>query len=891
MQICRYFLILFSLILTTGEAWTKDTPRQNQPDDTKLLILGLKIDYLTLDDVIPAYRFDTEYYLPLSILSQILDIAIKVNLGTATADGFIIKEDRQFHLDLARREVILNGERLSFSERDVLLYPDDIYVNSSQLEKWWPMTFELNLFTSQVLIKSLEPLPFQKKLLREKEIEKMRRRYKGSDKNYSPLESQYRLISPPFIDQRISAHYQKTPEGNKQQTYNYTTHVKTDMLYHETSLYINGGSEEENEDIHFVASRSDPDGEMLGFMGATHYSFVHISTPGINYISVNKAGVPGVKISNYPLKQQTHFDKHTFEGELLPDWEVELYHNNALIAYQDKPINGRYNFPDIPLLFGHNYFKLIFYGPHGEVREESNTFSLTGELVRPGSYYYELVVAEEEGSNSKRSLIRQDIGLNKYLSAQINFVSVPVSDNSAFDNSEDQHNYANIALNGFWSSLFYRYSYISEIDGGDVNELSLQNRIGRTNLSASIAKFDDFESEQLQSTDPLIQRTQYRIDTIIPPWLLPQMPVSLEVINDEHESGNIRTEYIGRISAATRGLAVTNTLSRVESTISDTAENGILQISTHTHNFALRTELYYQNKPESKLNSITLNFSGRYFHPYQFNFGVTKFSSDEYQYLLGLNKQFGNYSLLTTTTYKTSGERAINLAFAISFGHDPRLNRWHTQAAPLAVNGSASILVFFDKNQNGIQDEGEEGLPNIGFRFNDSIKQKRTDQDGVVLFTDLPTHQAMDLGIDIATLEDPLMVPLKPGVQVTSRPGHIDQINFPVILTGEIDGIVYLHKNGKNIPVGDVEIELHDISGKLIQKMKSAYDGFYVLSKIPAGKYLILISPEQAAKHGLHGVLPREITIQAENPFITGINFILFLNDKKKPRPQKNIAE
>ena len=105
----------------------------------------------------------------------------------------------------------------------------------------------------------------------------------------------------------------------------------------------------------------------------------------------------------------------------------------------------------------------------------------------------------------------------------------------------------------------------------------------------------------------------------------------------------------------------------------------------------------------------------------------------------------------------------------------------------------------------------------------------------------------------------------------------MDQINFPVILTGEIDGIVYLHKDNKNVPVGDIELELLNKSGELIQKIKTAYDGFYVLSKIPAGTYLMRISPEEAARHGLHEVVPREIIIQAEEPFISGANFILFL--------------
>lgn len=883
MQGCRLASIILSLgLLVATPAIATPADTQQQPNEDNLLILGMKVDYLTLEEVIPAYRMDSDVYLPLGILSQILDIAIRVDLGTASAEGFIISQERQFHLDAARREIVLSGQLQSFSEREVYIYPDDIYISAHQLEKWWPMTFELNLFTSQLLIKTTEALPFQKRLLREKEIEKILNRYTGEKKDYPAMESQYNLISTPFVDQRISAQYLKSPDGESNQTYNYTTHVKTDLLYHETSLFIKGDSESDETDYSFTASRSDPEARLLGPMQATNYAFFHISTPSIDFVSANKAGIPGVTVSNYPLNLQTHFDKHTFEGELLPDWEVELYHNNALIAYKDKAVDGKYRFTDIPLLFGHNYFKLVFYGPHGESREETHTFSLSGDLVRPGSYYYYLAVAQEEGSDKQRSILKQDIGLNKYLTTQLNFASIPVKNSSDLASAEEEKNYVNLALNGFWSSLFYRYNYAKEMDGGDVREVSLQSRLGRTNLSASMARFHDFESEQQQSTDPLLQRTKYRVDTVIPPWLLPPMPIGFEVIQEEYESGHERTEYTSRISVATRGLAVTNSLTRVESSVSDTTENGQLSISSHGRSFALRSELYYENKPDSRLNAISMNLSGRQLYPYQFNLGLSKFSNDEYQYSFGLNKQFGNYSLLTTTSYKTTGEWGINLAFAISLGRDPRLQRWHTQAAPLAVNGSASILVFFDKNQNGIRDEGEEGLPNVGFRFNDSIKHKKTDNSGIVLFTDLPSHKAMNLGIDIGTLEDPLMVPVKTGVKIIARPGHIDQINFPVILTGEIDGIVYLRKDKKNIPVGDIEMELLDESGKLLQKTKSAYDGFYVLSKIPAGNYLMRISPEYAKRNGLQETVPREITIQKGNPFISGVDFVIMKDDKKE---------
>lgn len=866
------FIICCTLFCIAGNTLAKHAP--NQPRDDNLLILGLKIDYQELEDVIPAYRADDQFYLPLGILSQILGLAIQVDLGTGSADGFIINEERQFHLNAGGREVILKGERLPVPENQVFFYPDDIYINSRQLQKWWPMDFEVNLFTSQLLIKTHEQLPFQRRLLREKEIEKMRNRYRPAAKNYPEQGTTYQLISTPFIDHKMSAHYRKKPTIQSEQSYSYTTHVKTDLLYHETSLYLSGNDEDELAATRLLVSRTDAKNNLLGFMKATRYAFWNVNMPSSEYIASSQSGTTGAMVSNFPLKRQTQYDKHTFEGELLPDWEVELYHNNALIAYKDTPTDGQYRFEDIPLLFGHNYFKLVFYGPHGESREETHTFSLTGALVRPGSYYYHAAVAEEDDTNEPRSFIMQDFGLTKYLSGQFNIVSLPLTD--SISGNVDQHTYADYTLNGFWSSLFYRLNYIDDLDGGNLNEISIQNRIGRTNISASVTTFNDFTSERFSLTDQIISRKKARFDTMIPPWWLPIMPVTFSVTRDEFESGNERTEYSNRISTATRGLAVTNQLTRTISSVSETIETGLLQISTHTHAFSLRSELYYQTKPISNLTAVAMNFSGKFLRPYQFNIGVTKFETDDYQYLLGLNKQFGNYAFQANTTYTTTGERAIDLSFAISLGRDPRLQSWHTQALPLASSGSTSIQVFFDKNQNGVKDKGEAGLPNIGFRFNDSIRIDRTNKEGVVLITGLPPHDPVDLAIALETLKDPLMIPTNPGLRITPRAGHIEQVNIPVILTGEIDGITYINRNGNKYPVGDVEIELYDMNANLVTKTRTAYDGFYVLSKIPAGKYLIKLSSEQAAKLGLLETVPRELVVNPEDPFISNLNFIVF---------------
>ena len=50
-------------------------------------------------------------------------------------------------------------------------------------------------------------------------------------------------------------------------------------------------------------------------------------------------------------------------GPLLDGWQVELYWNEQLVGYRQNGVNGQYNFPNMPVSYGLNTFKLVFYGP------------------------------------------------------------------------------------------------------------------------------------------------------------------------------------------------------------------------------------------------------------------------------------------------------------------------------------------------------------------------------------------------------------------------------------------------------------------------------------------------------------------------------------------------
>lgn len=139
----------------------------------------------------------------------------------------------------------------------------------------------------------------------------------------------------------------------------------------------------------------------------------------------------------------------------------------------------------------------------------------------------------------------------------------------------------------------------------------------------------------------------------------------------------------------------------------------------------------------------------------------------------------------------------------------------------------------------------------------------------------LPTRQYVDIAVDRQTLEDPYWAPLREGVRLVPRPGRPAELDFPVILTSEIDGTVYLLEKGGRRSLGDVTLQLLDMERKLITTITSGPDGYYIIPALAQGRYYVRVSPEQRKRSGLEDPGMREVTVRSDGKFVNGIDFLL----------------
>lgn len=874
-----FFLSLLLLPLTGWCADNSNTPLAwQEPRDEDLRLLEVRLDRKPLDGLITAYQHLGGVVLPLGLLCEMLDIAIQVNQLTGQAEGFILSEERRFFLDIARAELTINGKAEIFNPELVQLYPDDIYVDSQLLARWLPLDLDVDLFASRLNIRPREPLPMQLREQREKRSAFLRAR-QGVFYDYPEREIGYQLAEPLFIDYSAQLSHRRSSDGGRFNDTIYSAYATGDFLYMDSAWYLSGSDEDAFRDSRLTLSRKDPDGNLLGPLNARDISIGSITYANQPLVNLSQPLATGFLLSRYPLSRQTTFDTHTFHGYLLPGWEVELYHNNVLIDYQFQPVDGQYSFEEVPLLFGRNYFRLVFYGPQGQQHEETHRFTLNGSMTPPGELYYRLAGTEDE-LGFKRTLAQFDYGFSNRLSATVSFSRLPVN---AIERS-----YTSYGLRTFWDVFFISADLVTTEEDGRAQELALHTRLGNWNVVASSLWLDDFTSEVYPGgVDPVEKVYRIRLDGAIPStsWS-PRFPLGFSWEEEQRESGHIHQSLENRLSFYKAGVSVSNSLHYTYGSDEGWIGNGSLQISRHLGKYRLRGAIGYGLQPTAEFSNWNLILSGRLKNNVNLNASYARsLSTDVDRVAAGINKRIGPVALGADFGYSSSGDYGINLTISGSVGREPQRPFWKSDARPMAAGGAASLRAFLDKNLNGQFDAGEEPLDNIRFHVDGVVQKSRSEKDGIAFLTRIPAYRYVDLGIHEAALEDPLWQPGVEGLRYVPRPGKVVHLNMPVIETGEVDGTVYFRRGDRERVAGNVRMQLLDARGKVVQRVKSEYDGFYLFSKIMPGSYQLRPDPEQMERLGLLDVTSLPAKITNKQLFVSGQDFVLSLPKPPEVKP------
>lgn len=869
-----FFLLLFcAMVVVCALTPAAAAPAASSPaaGTPSLLIFELRLDNNTLADTLTAYEAGNDLLIPLGELTRLLTLGITIDPSARVASGFVLSEERGFRLDLATQTVTLASGSETFDPAQVRWLDDDIYVASRLLQRWLPIDLQADFSSLTMKVIPREKLPLQYRLERERAARGLGRRGGAyQDPGYPHAAPDYRLLSYPFIDQTLGLDY-RGGGRNDSTNWAYSGYLTGDLLGMEGSLFLTTSKAKENPDVRLTLSRNDPDAGLLGPLHARTVTLGNLGVPALNNVMRGSGSGDGMLLSNRPLTQSFSYDLQTLRGDLPPGWDVTLYFNEALVGFQRSRPDGRYEFADQPLVYGVNEFRLVFNGPLGQTRVERQSYILDQTLTKPGEFIYTLA-GQRDDNGRLRSSTQFDLGLAKQLALTGGMVSTPLNLGG------EEHRYYNLGLRSSLLGMLLNGNYVRDELGGSLYEAGVKTQLGKFSVNVTHTGLsEDFVSEFFPTTSDQVKfRDRVRISGSLSLGEKLRLPVALDLTREESRAGIESYDAQGRFSLNLLATSITNSLSW-NSRAGYTSSNGTLQMNRRVAGIGLSSQVAYLIKPETKVSSVAVTGDINFGRASRLSLGLLH-NMDQQQttYTAGVTHNFGSFGVGLSGRYTDTGEYAVGMQLFMALGREPRTAAWIPDWQPMAGSGAVSARAFLDANMNGVFDPGEKPIEGASFTINEGSRHPvRSNADGLAYMTRLTPRQYADIAIDQATLEDPQWLPANKGVRVLPRPGKVQTIDFPVVMTGEVDGTVYLLEGEKKRGIGNALVEFVDDRGTVAASSRSMFDGYYIVAAVRPGHYRARISPEQLDKLGLAEMAPVEVEMRADGEFVYGLNFTL----------------
>ena len=878
-------------------AWALAAPsRPAPPTMDDFLLFEVVLDRITLSEGIGGYRRDEGAWLALDELVQVLGFAIDVDPRRGRAQGWFVDEERRFFLDAGRRELAVEGRRVDWEPGSVELGPDSLYVDSAAFGRWFPVTLHVDVGQLRVVVEPREKLPLQERRDRRDAWRRIGRDAAGGARDLPRFDVGYGLVDWPSLYAAATLAWADAPSGEGRLDARHEAWISGDLLRLEAELFTSASTSGKSA-TRFNLGRRRPEPWRLGGLPVTLLEVGDLVTVPDALVKTGRTG-RGLAISNHPLDSAVEFDRTVLQGDALPGWEVELFHNEILIDFATVGTEGRYAFTDVPLLTGANLFRLVFHGPRGERREQVRRVLIGDGLLRAGESRYRFSASQQDRglfgdepvdetfeapvdglgtvddleSGAARFELAYERGLRGGLSATAALDSLVIAG--------ERHDYSRLGLLASRRGVFARLDAVADSRGGWAARAGARTRLAGIDVVVRGERYFDFRSEQVgRGEDPVFSRSSLRIDGGISTGTRP-LRYTFTFESERRPSG-AATRTSARLAGSWRRLSLAQSLSFDRATHGDATLRGLLLMSARLRRFALRGRLGYLLDPRAEVERLELTAERSLGGDRRLSFGLrhTLTGLAVTQASAGLSWRFKVFYLGMEVDLSTDGRMAATASFSYGLRREPDSGRWRILARRSSSQGAALARVYLDRNLNERYDGGDEPLEGVRFRTPAAGLSGGTDARGKILLGDLAADHEAGVELVTSSLEDPYRVPVREGVAFVARSGKVPLLEFPVVETGEVDGTVFKEEDGKRAAVSGVRLRLISEDGEVAGETRSEYDGFYLFERVLPGRYVVRLDSEQRARLGLVATSQPRIVIGSDIPVASGVDITLIPMD------------
>lgn len=815
--------------------------------DENQYIMQVALDDGTIvSDGLDLYQSDFRWYIPLGVYVDALGFSITTSAQLGAAEGFYISEQRRFKLNVANCSVEYSEIQEKYECPRVQVFDDEIYVESTLLERWFMMSMAFNTHASKVIVQPKLKLPIQSRLERDRNNSSgTTRRQKSTDAEsevkFEKLEDQ--KIGDFQFDNQVGWFERRTgSEIDRELSYS-SSWVSEVMGFKVKSSF--SGSEGMLQNSYLNLSKKSSEGGIFGVQSLRSFEANDLQLNRVPLIADSLRG-KGVTVSSYPLTQITNFTKKDFRGPLLPGWEVELYQNDLLIERFVSGGGAEYSFKDVILFYGLNRFKLIFYGPQGQIKEELETYNIGNNFVTPGESHYQFSVLEDD-DGSQNQIATVEMGVADFLSTSLTYFSF-------FDKSEKTYRqYGLLGMNGRLGAAIASLNLVQNSESGRAVEAGLSTSWSFLNLSFLQAEYQSFRKAEIDSTVNLVSSSTANAVVNLGHFL--PLTLSGSVIKKSLIDDSTETEVVQRSAWQIGKFYFFNTFSRVLER--QKAWKGELSILGRQSYLTSKVSFEYQSELEAIAADLQYSISDNYFTQARVRRDFTNAYDDV---SVNFVKMFESYRINVEALADTRERYYFGGGLAFSGFLDVKHKKLGLSPHELSELGIVKAVVYLDENQNMQFDENERPLNGVGFYVNNNEFEATTEDVGVAYLTRLPAYHKVSVRVDPRGLEDAYsMRPMTEG-HVVLRPGVIHSLNFPIWQLTDLDGSITWQKGERVRGARGLKVQLWKKNGdKPFLEAVTESDGYFYFEGIPFGTYRLVIAAESRA--GLSGSFESEVEL------------------------------
>lgn len=848
-----------------------EASQQLSEDD--LLLYSLELDSLTLTETLTAYGEPDDPLVALGELARLLDLDLSVSPAGRRVTGSVGEARRSININFDSGLARIGGKQIALNQSDYGFTPADIYLRASKISAVLPARVEVNAEGLSLRLKPSEKLPIQARIER---LAKIRSLGQAQTFNQEPavrIASPYRPYSLPSFD--VSLEGGRDTRTLRPYSHRYDVRMAGDLLYTNFQGYVGSDERGRANSARMLFERRSVEGALP--LNARRISAGDVFTPALS-IGPRSISGRGISLSTAPLEQSSVFDRIDLRGELPIGYDVELYINDVLRSGQRTPVEGRYEFLDVPLSRGMNVIRIVSYGPRGDRSEQVKVINVGGGALRKGETQFEFGLVQQDRSlvePQRDALFQRSEGIRLVASASYGLSEGVTLVGGASRYGAGDGTRKTVAVAGLRtsvSSFAVQLDAAADVKGGKGLTLGLAGQpLGVSTMLQHSEYRGGFIDEHVQTFE--ISRISRRHTSLAMDFSVPfvghrEIPLSFRVTRDTYGNGGVSWVAAARASTTVASTLVSTGFDYRRDEAPGYAQErltGNLSASRFlSFAWQLRASADYEVLPSAKLRATSFTADRNVSEKLALRFGLGR--------TLGAGRD--TYGQAGTVFRSAIGDLAVTgdysfrkrdwrLAVRLGFGSlfDPSRRRYVMTPPGPTAGGNAVLQAFVDRDDDGKYSPGDGPVPGVVL---EGARRRVTGASGHAVITGLGFAPVASVRANAEALDEVYAGRSGGNFDFAPRPGTVVQIPYPLVKVGEVYARFVTERAERTTGLSALKVRLVT-PGRPPIEASTEFDGSVVFANVPVGDYHIELDPEQASRLGLSLSGPMPVRVNGDS--------------------------